>query len=79
MTKKYDVFSFKNTKALCGMTTTFSDGRFHDRVMTADEDRQTFGQGTERFKLNLKLAEKLGAEKMVLHLWNRTSCGECNM
>lgn len=57
-------------EALCGMTTSFSDGRFHDRVMTPDEDEETFTQGTERFRLNLKLAEKLGAEKMVLHLWN---------
>lgn len=59
-------------EALCGMTTSFSDGRFHDRVMTPEEDSETFFRGTERFRLNLKLAQKLGAEKMVLHLWNGT-------
>lgn len=59
-------------EALCGMTTTFSEGKFQDYVMTPDEDRETFRQGTERFLQNLKLAEKLGAEKMVLHLWNGT-------
>nr|MCR4588374.1 sugar phosphate isomerase/epimerase [Lachnospiraceae bacterium] len=59
-------------EALCGMTSTFSEGRFHDYVMTPDEDKETFIRGTERFRLNLKLAERLGAEKMVLHLWNGT-------
>ena len=59
-------------ETLCGMTTTFSDGRFHDRVMTPEEDKETFSWGTERFRLNLKLAQKLGAERMVLHLWNGT-------
>lgn len=57
-------------EALCGMTTTFSEGCFHDYVMTPDEDKETFREGTVRFLLNLKLAEKLGSEKMVLHLWN---------
>ena len=59
-------------EALCGMTTTFSEGKFHDYVMTPDEDKETFRQGTARFLQNLKLAEKLGAEKMVIHLWNGT-------
>ncbi len=59
-------------EALCGMTTTFSEGRFHDHVMPPEEDKETFSRGTERFRLNLKLAQKLGAEKMVLHLWNGT-------
>ena len=54
------------------MTTTFSEGRFHDHVMPLEEDKETFSRGTERFRLNLKLAQKLGAEKMVLHLWNGT-------
>lgn len=59
-------------EALCGMTTIFSEGEFHDHVMTPAEDNETFKRGTERFRLNLKLAEMLGAEKMVLHLWNGT-------
>jgi len=59
-------------EALCGMTTIFTETGFHDHVMTEDEDKEAYSQGTERFKLNLKLAVELGAEKMVLHLWNGT-------
>lgn len=59
-------------EALCGMTSTFSEGKFHDYVMTPDEDQEAYRQGTKKFLLNLKLAEKIGAEKMVLHLWNGT-------
>lgn len=57
-------------ESLCGMTVTFSEGQFHEYVMTDEEDKAAYKEGTERFLLNLKLAEKLGAEKMVLHLWN---------
>lgn len=57
-------------EALCGMKVTFSDGKFDEYVMTEDEDREAFREGTERFKLNLRLASEVGAEKMVLHLWN---------
>ena len=57
-------------EALCGMTVAFSEGRFQEYVMTPEEDREAYEQGTERFLLNLKLAAEIGAEKMVLHLWN---------
>lgn len=57
-------------EALCGMTTTYSEGRFHDYVMTREEDEEKYKEGTDRFLLNLKLAEQVGAEKIVLHLWN---------
>lgn len=57
-------------ESLCGMTTTYSDGKFYDYVMTPEEDREAFEEGTKRFLLNLKLAEKLGADRIVLHLWN---------
>lgn len=59
-------------EALCGMTTSFSAGKFHDYVMTPEEDKEAYRQGTKKFLLNLKLADKLGAEKMVFHLWNGT-------
>ena len=57
-------------ESLCGMTTTYADGQFYNYVMTPEEDRETFQEGTKRFLLNVKLAHELGAEKMVLHLWN---------
>lgn len=59
-------------ESLCGMTATFSEGRFQEYVMSPEEDEETYRQGTEKFLLNLKMAEELGAEKMVLHLWNGT-------
>lgn len=59
-------------EALCGMTTTFSDGQFHDCMLTEEEDEKAYKDGTERLLLNIKLAEKVGAEKIVLHLWNGT-------
>lgn len=57
-------------ETMCGMTSSSFEGVFQDSMMTAEEDEETFKEGTERFLLNLKLAEGLGAQKMVLHLWN---------
>ena len=57
-------------EALAGMTASFSEGQFHEHIMTPQEDKEAYEEGTRLFLLNLKLAEKLGAEKMVLHLWN---------
>lgn len=57
-------------ETMCGMTSSSFEGVFQDSMMTAEEDEETFREGTERFLLNLKLAEGLGAQKMVLHLWN---------
>lgn len=58
-------------ESLCGMTASFSEsGEYSQYIMTDDEDKEAFKEGTERFLLNIKMAEELGAEKMVLHLWN---------
>lgn len=57
-------------EALAGMEVTFSQGCFHERIMTSEEDKAAYKDGTDRFLMNLKLARELGAEKMVLHLWN---------
>lgn len=59
-------------ESLAGKIVTYSDGSFHEYVMTKEEDEAAFKDGTERFLLNLKLAEGIGAEKIVLHLWNGT-------
>ena len=57
-------------EALCGMTTSYDGVQFHDRMMTEEEDEKAYKDGTERFLLNLKLAQEVHAEKIVLHLWN---------
>lgn len=55
---------------LCGMTRTFENGAFQEYFMTDEEEQELFDRGTELYKLNLKAAKELQAEKMVLHLWN---------
>lgn len=57
-------------EALCGMTASYSEGCYSEHIRTPEEDVEAFREGTERFKLNLRLAQGLGAEKLVLHLWN---------
>ena len=55
---------------LCGMTRTFENGAFQEYFMTDAEEQELYDKGTELFKLNLKAAKELQAEKCVLHLWN---------
>ena len=55
---------------LCGMTASFEDGQYKEYIMTNREEEELFERGTALFLQNLKAAEQLGAEKMVLHLWN---------
>ena len=55
---------------MSGMTVRYSGGRYNEYVMTEEEDRKNFEDGTSRFAANLRLAEGVGAKKMVLHLWN---------
>lgn len=57
-------------ESLCGMTASFDGNSFSEHIMTEEEDRLAFEDGTRRFLLNLKAAQKLGSEKIVLHLWN---------
>ncbi len=57
-------------ESMSGMKVDFSGGKYNEYIMTAEEDEATFREGTERFIQNLRLAEQVGAEKMVLHLWN---------
>lgn len=57
-------------EALCGMTASYENGLYSEHIMTEEEDAQNFKNGTDRFVLNLRLAEGLGADRMVLHLWN---------
>lgn len=57
-------------ESMSGMTAGYSGGRYNEYVMTEEEDRKNFEYGTSRFAANLRLAEGVGAKKMVLHLWN---------
>lgn len=57
-------------ESMSGMTVRYSGGRYNEYVMTEEEDRKNFEDGTSRFAANLRLAEGVGAKKMVLHLWN---------
>lgn len=58
-------------ESLCGMT-TYYDGEFHDRVFSCEEDAECFKEGTKRFEKNVIMASRLGADRIVLHLWNGT-------
>lgn len=57
-------------ESMSGMKVDFSNGKFIEYIMTKEEDEETFKEGTDRFIKNLRLAKKVGAGKMVLHLWN---------
>lgn len=57
-------------ESMSGMMVRYSGGRYNEYVMTEEEDRKNFEDGTSRFAANLRLAEGVGAKKMVLHLWN---------
>lgn len=57
-------------ESMSGMTAGYSGGRYNEYAMTEEEDRKNFEDGTSRFAANLRLAEGVGAKKMVLHLWN---------
>ena len=38
--------------------------------MTEKEDRENFEAAIEEFKMNLRVANEFGADRMVFHLWN---------
>ena len=55
---------------LCGMTASFDNGVYSEYIMNDKEEQELFDKGTELYKLNLKAAKELGADRIVLHLWN---------
>lgn len=55
---------------LCGMKAWYDDDGYHEYTMTEKEDNENFNTGIDEFAINLRVACALGAEKMVLHLWN---------
>lgn len=57
-------------ESLSGIKVDFVDGKFDVYVMTEDEDKENFNNGIELFKKNVRVASEIGAEKMVMHLWN---------
>ena len=55
---------------LAGME-TISEGQVDtDRIFSKEEDEAVFAEGIRQFADNVKIASKLGASKMVIHLWN---------
>lgn len=50
-------------ESMSGMTVRYSGGRYNEYVMTEEEDRKNFEDGTSRFAANLRLAEGVGAKK----------------
>lgn len=58
-------------ESLCGVTVKYDENQnFLVHEMTEDEDKANFENGLELFKKNVLIASSIGAEKMVLHLWN---------
>lgn len=57
-------------EALCGMKVWQEGNEYPEYVMTEEEDRECYLKGKEKFSINLRVANELGAEKMVFHLWN---------
>lgn len=57
-------------EALAGMKVEYIDGEYRRRYFDADEDREVLAKGLKEFDTNLRIANELGADKMVFHLWN---------
>ena len=55
---------------LCGMTAAYENGVYREYIMSEREEQDLFEKGTALFKINLKAAAGLNADKIVLHLWN---------
>ena len=58
------------SEKICGAVAWHDEAGIHRRLMTEEEDKKSFEEGLEEFKLNLRIAGELGADKMVFHLWN---------
>lgn len=58
-------------ESLSGVIVRYDENNnFLVHEMTAQEDKYAFENGLELFKKNVLIASSIGAEKMVLHLWN---------
>lgn len=57
-------------ETLCGMKAWFENGQLNVFYVDDYEDKKIFEKGIEEFKLNINAANELGADRMVLHLWN---------
>lgn len=57
-------------ETLSGVRTVYVDRVQQAQILTPEEDAEFYRLGTERLKLHLQAAEKVGADKIVLHLWN---------
>lgn len=58
------------SEKLAGGLVTYENGAYEYREMTPEEDKMNLSKAVEDFKLNLRIANGLGADKMVFHLWN---------
>ncbi|MCR5323091.1 MAG: sugar phosphate isomerase/epimerase [Lachnospiraceae bacterium] len=48
----------------------YENGEYSYREMTPKEDKENFERAIEEFKVNLRIANEFGADRMVFHLWN---------
>ena len=53
-----------------GARVWYEDGRYHSCELSAEEDEQNMQAAIREFGINLKIANGLGAQKMVFHMWN---------
>ncbi len=58
------------SEKLAGGRAGYEDGSYYYREMTPEEDRESVKAALEEFRLNLRIARELGADRMVFHLWN---------
>ncbi len=58
------------SEKLAGARVWLENGKYPHAEMTPEEDEKSLGEAIEEFKINLRLAEELGAHKMVFHMWN---------
>ena len=58
------------SEKVAGARVWYENGEFHHQKMTPEEDRESCRQAIEEFRANLRIANELGADRMVFHLWN---------
>lgn len=57
---------------LSGIKVTYENGSFREYRLSEKEDADRFEEALDKFQKNVLIASELGAEKMVIHLWNGT-------
>ena len=58
------------SEKLAGARVWFENGQYPYEEMSPEEDKESVKKAIKEFKLNLRIAGELGADRMVFHLWN---------